>query len=135
MERTQWTGKRRALVIAALALACLPVSSSNLGSNWQCSKTAFVLTTCARSLAFQGRPAQRSQETFEEASTDLEGVPVQAYEHEPRPGVTGSAVPRPSHDPPRRLPGEYIKPGPREQRERKRAVLLDRNYGVYAPCS
>jgi hypothetical protein len=24
------------------------VSSSNLGSNWQCSKTAFVLTTCAQ---------------------------------------------------------------------------------------
>jgi hypothetical protein len=56
MEGTQSTGKRRALVIAAFALACVAflwmaapksVSSSNLGSNWQCSKTAFVLTTCA----------------------------------------------------------------------------------------
>jgi hypothetical protein len=54
MERTRLTGKRRALVIAAFALACVAllrtaapvlVSSSELGSNWQCSKTAFVLTT------------------------------------------------------------------------------------------
>jgi hypothetical protein len=56
MESKQWTGKRRALAIAAFALACVAfwmaapksVSSSNLGSNWQCSKTAFVLTTCAQ---------------------------------------------------------------------------------------
>jgi hypothetical protein len=56
MEGTQWTGKWRSRVIAAAALACVAflwmatpksVSSSNLGSNWQCSKTAFVLTTCA----------------------------------------------------------------------------------------
>jgi Spy/CpxP family protein refolding chaperone len=56
MEGAQSTGKRRALVIAALALPCVAIlwmaapkseSSSNLGSNWQCSKTAFVLTTCA----------------------------------------------------------------------------------------
>jgi hypothetical protein len=56
MEGTQWTGKRRSRVIAGFALACVAflwmaapksVSSSNLGSNWQCSKTAFVLTTCA----------------------------------------------------------------------------------------
>jgi hypothetical protein len=56
MERTRWTGKRRALVIAAFALACvallrmaapISVSSSELGTNWQCSKTAFILTTCA----------------------------------------------------------------------------------------
>jgi hypothetical protein len=56
MEGTQWTGKRRSRVIAAVALACVAflwmaapksVSSTNLGSNWQCSKTAFVLTTCA----------------------------------------------------------------------------------------
>lgn len=56
MEGTPSTGKRRALVIATFALACAAflwmaapksVSSSNLGSNWQCNKTAFVLTTCA----------------------------------------------------------------------------------------
>ena len=55
MERTRWTGKRRALVIATFALACVaflrmatptPMSSLELGSNWQCSKTALVLTTC-----------------------------------------------------------------------------------------
>jgi len=55
MERTRWAGKRRALFIAAFALACVAllkmaapvlVSSSELGGNWQCSKTAFVLTTC-----------------------------------------------------------------------------------------
>jgi len=60
MEGAQSTGKRRARVIAAFALACVAflwmaapksVSSSNLGSNWQCSKTAFVLTTCAPILA------------------------------------------------------------------------------------
>jgi hypothetical protein len=57
MERTRWTGKRRALVIAAFALACVAllrmaapvsVSSSELGSNWQCSKTALVFTTCTQ---------------------------------------------------------------------------------------
>ena len=55
MAGTRWTGKRRALVIATFTLACvaflrmaapMPMSSSELGSNWQCSKTAFVLTTC-----------------------------------------------------------------------------------------
>ena len=54
MEGAQSTGKRRALVIVALACVAFlwmaapeSVSSSNLGSNWQCSKTAFVFTTCA----------------------------------------------------------------------------------------
>jgi hypothetical protein len=55
MAGTRWTGKRRALVIATFTLACvaflrmtapMPMSSSELGSNWQCSKTAFVVTTC-----------------------------------------------------------------------------------------
>jgi hypothetical protein len=57
MERTRWTGKRRAFVIAAFMLTCvvflrltapIPVSSSELGSNWQCSNMAFVLTTCTQ---------------------------------------------------------------------------------------
>jgi hypothetical protein len=69
MGRTRWTGKRRAIVIATLTLACVaflwmaapvPVSSSELGSNWQCSKTAFVLTTCTKlvshSLGQPGNP-------------------------------------------------------------------------------
>ena len=28
--------------------APIPVSSSELGSNWKCNKTAFVLTTCTQ---------------------------------------------------------------------------------------
>jgi hypothetical protein len=57
MERTRWTGKRCALVVLAFTLAYVAfvgmeatprsVSSLGLGSNWQCSKMAFVLTTCA----------------------------------------------------------------------------------------
>jgi hypothetical protein len=69
MEHTRWTGKRRAIVIATLTLACVAflwmaapvlVSSTELGSNWQCSKTAFVLTTCTKlvshSLGQPGNP-------------------------------------------------------------------------------
>jgi hypothetical protein len=57
MEGTRWASKRRVLAAAAFALASAAflgmaapksVSSSNLGSNWQCSKAAFVLTTCAQ---------------------------------------------------------------------------------------
>jgi hypothetical protein len=55
MIRTMWNGKARALVIAislagaAVLLATaapLPVSNGPLGSDWHCSKAAFVLTTC-----------------------------------------------------------------------------------------
>jgi len=55
MIRTMWTGKARALVIAIslagatilLATAApLPVPNAPLGSDWHCSKAAFVLTTC-----------------------------------------------------------------------------------------
>jgi hypothetical protein len=57
MERARWVGARRAFVIAIFALACVaflglaipfPVSGTELGSNWQCNKTAFVLTTCSQ---------------------------------------------------------------------------------------
>jgi hypothetical protein len=51
-----WTRRLRTLVIAnALAAAAVllvavagprPVSSAALGSEWQCSKTALVVTTC-----------------------------------------------------------------------------------------
>ena len=52
-----WTRKTRALVIATFTLASAavlliamaapqPMSVATLGSEWQCSKTAFVLTTC-----------------------------------------------------------------------------------------
>ncbi len=66
MEGTRWTGKRRAFVIAAFTLAWvaflrltapIPVSSSELGSNWKCNKTAFVLTTCTQIFSpLLGRP-------------------------------------------------------------------------------
>ena len=55
MAGTRWISKRRALVVATFTLACVaflmaaapaPVSIAELGSNWQCTKTAFVLTTC-----------------------------------------------------------------------------------------
>jgi hypothetical protein len=56
MAGTQWTSKRRALVISTFALAFaaflwvaapqLVPTAELLGSNWQCTTTAFVLTTC-----------------------------------------------------------------------------------------
>ena len=55
MVGSVWTRKARMLVIvnllagAAVLLAMAaphPVSSIALGSEWQCSKAAFVLTTC-----------------------------------------------------------------------------------------
>ena len=58
MAGTQWTSKRRALVISAVTLAFaaflrvtapqLVPTAELLGSNWQCTKTAFVLTTCTQ---------------------------------------------------------------------------------------
>ena len=56
MAGTQWTSKRRALAISAFTLAFaaflrvaapqLVPTAELLGSNWQCTKTAFVLTMC-----------------------------------------------------------------------------------------
>jgi hypothetical protein len=57
MAGTRWTSKGRALVIATFTLAFAaflrvaapkPVSIAELGSDWQCSKTAFLLTTCTQ---------------------------------------------------------------------------------------
>jgi hypothetical protein len=59
MMGSVWTRKARMLVIAnLLAVAAVllavaaprPVSSAALGSEWQCSKAAFVLTTCRQVL-------------------------------------------------------------------------------------
>jgi hypothetical protein len=57
---TRWTNKRRALVISTFTLAFaaflrvaapqLVPTAELLGSNWQCTKTAFVLTTCIQVL-------------------------------------------------------------------------------------
>jgi hypothetical protein len=56
MAGTQWTSKRRTLVISTFVLAFaaflrvaapqLVPTAELLGSDWQCTKTAFVLTTC-----------------------------------------------------------------------------------------
>jgi hypothetical protein len=60
MAGKQWTSKRRALVISTFTLAFaaflrlaapqLVPTAELLGSNWQCAKTAFVLTTCTQVL-------------------------------------------------------------------------------------
>ena len=55
-----WTRKRLMLSVAIVALAAIaaalsiglaypePVSSAALGPDWQCTRLAFVLTTCTR---------------------------------------------------------------------------------------
>ena len=55
MAGTQWTSKRRALVIATLTLAFAAflrlaapkvVSMAELGGDWQCSQSLLLVTTC-----------------------------------------------------------------------------------------
>ena len=60
MARNWWTAKNLAFVAAIVSLACVaafvaiglvypePVSSAALGPDWQCSRLAFVWTTCTR---------------------------------------------------------------------------------------
>jgi hypothetical protein len=58
MAGTQWTNKKRALAISAFTLAFaaflrvaapqLVPNAEQLGSNWQCTRTALVLTTCTQ---------------------------------------------------------------------------------------
>jgi len=60
MARTGWTAKNLIFVAAIVSLACVaavvgiglvypePVSSAALGPDWQCSRLAFVWTTCTR---------------------------------------------------------------------------------------
>jgi hypothetical protein len=65
MVGTQWTtSKRRALAISMFTLAFaaflrvaapqLVPTAEPLGSNWQCTKTAFVLTTCTQVQSLTG---------------------------------------------------------------------------------
>jgi hypothetical protein len=71
MAGTQWTSKRRALVISTFALAFaaflwvaapqLVPTAELMGSNWQCTKTAFVLTTCTQFLQPYTGMAQKSR--------------------------------------------------------------------------
>ena len=62
MAGTQWTSKRRALVIATFTLAFAAflrvvapqvVSIAEL-SDWQCSQTLFLVTTCTHQVRFTG---------------------------------------------------------------------------------
>jgi hypothetical protein len=57
MIQNWWTPKRFIIAAAIAALACVaaiglaypePVSSAALGPDWQCSRLAFVWTTCSR---------------------------------------------------------------------------------------
>ena len=60
MTRNWWTAKNLVFVAAIVSLACVaavvaiglaypePVSSAALGPDWQCSRLAFVWTTCTR---------------------------------------------------------------------------------------
>jgi hypothetical protein len=70
MIGTLWTRKQQALMVAAVTLACAagflstglaqprPASSAGLGVEWQCSKTAGVLTVCTKVL--DTRPVSNS---------------------------------------------------------------------------
>ena len=71
MAGTQWTSKRRALVISTFVLAFAAflwvaapqlVPTAELGSDWQCTKTAFVLTTCTQFLQPYTGTAQNHNE-------------------------------------------------------------------------
>jgi hypothetical protein len=60
MARNWWNAKNLFFVVAIVLLACVtavlaiglvypePVSSAALGPDWQCSRLAFVWTTCSR---------------------------------------------------------------------------------------
>ena len=60
MARNWWSAKNLVFVVAIVSLACVaavvaillvypePVSSAALGPDWQCSRLAFVWTTCTR---------------------------------------------------------------------------------------
>jgi hypothetical protein len=57
MAGTPWTSKRRALVIATFTLAFAAflrvaapkvVSIAELGGDWQCSQTVFLVMTCTQ---------------------------------------------------------------------------------------
>jgi hypothetical protein len=73
MARNEWTAKNLVFVVAIVSLACVaafvaiglvypePVSSAALGPDWQCSRLAFVWTTCTRlnrSKSASARPAK-----------------------------------------------------------------------------
>jgi adenine-specific DNA methylase len=68
MPQNWWTRKTLVLAGAVVALACVvgfaaaglshpePVASAVLGPDWQCSRLAFVITTCRRVKHTQATP-------------------------------------------------------------------------------
>lgn len=70
MPHNWWTRKSLVLAVAAVALACAigfaatglshpePVASAALGPDWQCSRLAFVFTTCSRVKNSQAEPVR-----------------------------------------------------------------------------
>ena len=75
MPHNWWTRKTLVLAAATVALACVigfaaigvsypePVASATLGPDWQCSRLAFVFTTCSRVKHYRGRACPRGQES------------------------------------------------------------------------
>jgi hypothetical protein len=67
VNRMSWTRKQLALITAtvafASAVACLSLVStqaspnSSLGADWQCSRTALIMTTCTRIRHTESEPA------------------------------------------------------------------------------
>ncbi|NOJ47942.1 hypothetical protein [Bradyrhizobium archetypum] len=70
MPHNWWTRKNLVLAAAAVSLACItafamfglstpePVLSAALGPEWQCSRLAFVFTTCSRVKNSQSTPVR-----------------------------------------------------------------------------
>jgi hypothetical protein len=70
MPHNWWTRKNLVLAAAAISLACViafamfglstpePVLSAALGPDWQCSRLAFVFTTCSRIKSSQSMPVR-----------------------------------------------------------------------------
>jgi hypothetical protein len=68
-----WTRKGVVLVAAIVTLTCVaallsvnlaspdPISSAALGGDWQCSRIAFVFTTCTPVRSLGAAPAERAR--------------------------------------------------------------------------
>ena len=75
MTRNWWTAKNLVFVVAIVSLACVaavvaiglvypePVSSATLGPDWQCSRLAFVWTTCTRLKSNKSASARPAKDT------------------------------------------------------------------------
>ena len=73
MPHNWWTRKTLVLAAAAVALACVigfvaigvsypePVARATLGPDWQCSRLAFVFTTCSRVKHTEAMPVRMAK--------------------------------------------------------------------------